>query len=386
MAAPRPRRLSAGGPQREGSGDDGDGRAAGYYSPNPAAVPRGRRGSVSGPGGFPTNAAVGATSRRLSGGANGGANGGQGQGAGPGQRGPADAGAGTGLVGGVLKKLHIGNPFSESTKQLHKIEASAAARAAIYERRGPPGMGGGGGVSQLGAFDDGIVDFDRLDMGMVDRNEGARPTDTFTAQPDAGIPGNEELAGDWHYEPPVRVSHAGVMVRATTRGPGGGEEAATTGARGADGLPLQQGAAGGGAQGGAKPATAAGGGQAGGGGAAAAPSKGGEKGKGQDGDGEEEDDEDEDEFKFVRKTLPKGAFSHEEVRAEFRCVDYSPCVNIRPVDLEQQLRPIKAGRKIRMFICITVRVCWRGNWASAARRFVSYVSKWATDVVAHAPF
>lgn len=60
-----------------------------------------------------------------------------------------------------------------------------------------------------------------------------------------------------------------------------------------------------------------------------------------------------EEFKFVRKTLPKSAFSHEELRAEFRCLDYSPLTNVRPVDTAEQLRPIKANRKLRMFICIT---------------------------------
>lgn len=68
---------------------------------------------------------------------------------------------------------------------------------------------------------------------------------------------------------------------------------------------------------------------------------------------EEEQVEEEEEFKFVRKTLPRAAISHEEERVEFRCLDYSPLVNVRPVDLSEQLRPIKACRKIRLFIAVT---------------------------------
>jgi hypothetical protein len=40
--------------------------------------------------------------------------------------------------------------------------------------------------------------------------------------------------------------------------------------------------------------------------------------------GDESEDEELEEFKFVRKTLPKSAISHEEQRMEFRCLDYSP--------------------------------------------------------------
>jgi hypothetical protein len=60
-----------------------------------------------------------------------------------------------------------------------------------------------------------------------------------------------------------------------------------------------------------------------------------------------------EDFKFVRKTLPRSAISHEEERMEFRCLDYSPLVNVRPVDMKEELRPIKASRKIRLYVCIT---------------------------------
>jgi hypothetical protein len=80
---------------------------------------------------------------------------------------------------------------------------------------------------------------------------------------------------------------------------------------------------------------------------------------GLDPDGFDEDeqalvDEALEEFKFVRKTLPKAAMSHEEGRTEFRCLDYSPLTNVRPVDLADTLRPVKASRKIRLMINITV--------------------------------
>jgi hypothetical protein len=71
-----------------------------------------------------------------------------------------------------------------------------------------------------------------------------------------------------------------------------------------------------------------------------------------DGDNDNDIDPTED-FKFVRKTLPRNAISHEEERMEFRCLDYSPLVNVRPVDLLEQMRPVKASRKIRLFISIT---------------------------------
>ncbi|RYE83890.1 MAG: hypothetical protein EOO65_03190 [Methanosarcinales archaeon] len=60
-----------------------------------------------------------------------------------------------------------------------------------------------------------------------------------------------------------------------------------------------------------------------------------------------------EDFKFVRKTLPRSAISHEEERMEFRCLDYSPLVNVRPIDLSDQFRPVKACRKIRLYIAIT---------------------------------
>ena len=49
--------------------------------------------------------------------------------------------------------------------------------------------------------------------------------------------------------------------------------------------------------------------------------------------------------RFIRKTLQKSAFSHEEQRAEFRCLDYSPLVNVRPVDLTEQVRRGTGGRR-----------------------------------------
>lgn len=61
----------------------------------------------------------------------------------------------------------------------------------------------------------------------------------------------------------------------------------------------------------------------------------------------------EDAFRFVRKTLQRSAFSHEELRAEFRCLDYSPESSVRPIDMSQPLRVVKAGRTIRLMIGIT---------------------------------
>jgi Chitin synthase len=60
-----------------------------------------------------------------------------------------------------------------------------------------------------------------------------------------------------------------------------------------------------------------------------------------------------DDFAFVRKVLPRAFLSHEETRTEFRCLDYSPLCNSRPVDLAETLRVVRAGRKIRISISIT---------------------------------
>ena len=54
----------------------------------------------------------------------------------------------------------------------------------------------------------------------------------------------------------------------------------------------------------------------------------------------------------MRKAVKK-ADELEDNRAEFSTVDYTPCTNIRPVDLTVKLRPTKAGRTIRLAAVVT---------------------------------
>jgi len=68
--------------------------------------------------------------------------------------------------------------------------------------------------------------------------------------------------------------------------------------------------------------------------------------------------------RFVRKRFLKTSISHEEASTvEFHCLDYTPIVTVKPIDLATDLRPVKAGRKIRMFICGEVRRFRRHAWS-----------------------
>eukprot|EP01138_Halocafeteria_seosinensis_P007332 gb/GECG01007496.1/.p1 GENE.gb/GECG01007496.1/~~gb/GECG01007496.1/.p1 ORF type:complete len:2327 (+),score=325.61 gb/GECG01007496.1/:1-6981(+) len=57
---------------------------------------------------------------------------------------------------------------------------------------------------------------------------------------------------------------------------------------------------------------------------------------------------------FLRQQLSSSDFSHYENREEFMHVDYTPAINLRPVDLHTPLRTIRTGRTIKLNVCITM--------------------------------
>lgn len=57
---------------------------------------------------------------------------------------------------------------------------------------------------------------------------------------------------------------------------------------------------------------------------------------------------------FLRQQLSSSDFSHEENREEFLTLDYTPAINVRPIDLHTPLRSIRLGRDIKVCVCITM--------------------------------
>lgn len=57
---------------------------------------------------------------------------------------------------------------------------------------------------------------------------------------------------------------------------------------------------------------------------------------------------------FLRKELSSTDFGYSEQREELLSVDYTPAINIRPIDLQTPLKCVRLGRSIDIAICVTM--------------------------------